>query len=397
MNTLYKQAQALQTQTVKDRRFLHEHAEVGFALEGTKAYVQKRLSQLKIPCKEIGRAGIVAMLGEKKKGGATLLRADMDALPIQERSGESFACQSGCMHACGHDMHTAILLGVASVLKARETELKTPVKLLFQPAEELLQGAYDCVQSGVLNAPKVTRAAALHVAVDVPLPTGTIILPSAGVRAPAADFFSIFVQGKGCHGSAPQNGVDSLLIAAHILLALEEILSREVESSVPSVLTIGKVQGGDTFNAIAQTTVLQGTLRTFDESVRKRMKTRVKSIAQGIAKSFRATAQIDFFGGCPCLVNDAEICENFEKGIGQVFDERYILREKYIQESALKRKSGGSEDFAVIAQEVPSIFFALAAGNTKQGYKQPLHSPNVRFDEKALAYGVAALSAFALL
>lgn len=396
MKTLLNKAKNLQKQMSKDRRWLHAHAEVGFDTNATKKYIATRLTEMGISWQEIGKGGIVAVLAPRKKGGATLLRADIDALHIEEKSGEPFACEKGRMHACGHDLHAAILLGAAQILKDEENNLPTPVKLLFQPAEELLQGAEDCVQSGLLENPKVVRAAALHVAVATPLPTGTVVIPSVGVCAPAADFFKITVQGKGCHGSAPQNGVDALLIAAHILLSSQEIITREIPSSIPTVLTFGKMQGGDTGNAIAEKSVLEGTLRSFDEQVRAQVKSRLEEIANGIAKTFQGEAKTQFFGGCPCLVNEETQCARLAKCTGQVFDERFIFNINAQKNSELQRKSGGSEDFAFISQKVPSVFFSVAAGATQDGFTEPLHSPRVRFDEEALYHGAAALAAFAL-
>ena len=179
-------------------------------------------------------------------------------------------------------------------------------------------------------------------------------------------------------------------------MALESITTREIPSTAPTVLTVGKIQGGDTGNAIAEITTLEGTVRAFDEGIRTQVKTRMKEIVKGIAKSFRASGKIEFFGGCPCLVNDEKICVELNECVGQVFDERMILRENGIEKSGANRKSGGSEDFAFISQKVPSVFFALAAGMEKDGYTEPLHSPRVRFDETAMAYGAAALASFAV-
>ncbi len=378
------------------RRRLHACAEVGFFTQKTQEIIKERLEKLGIKAQPIGKAGLVCVLGADKKGDALLLRADMDALPFDEKSGEKFSAKNGCMHACGHDIHTTILLGVAELLKKRETSLPTPVKLLFQPAEEILQGAHDCVENGVLLSPKVNRAAALHVAVGLPLETGSVIVPNAGVSAPAADFFTIKITGKACHGSAPQNGLDALTAGAHILLALQEIIAREISVSTPAVLTVGKMQAGKTGNAIADTAVLEGSLRAFDDSVHSFIKKRVETVAKKIASAFRMRAKITFLGGCPCLINDENMRRDLLKCIGQVFDERLILTQKEFENSDIVKKSGGSEDFAVFSQKVPSIFFSLAAGNSQEGYEYPLHSPKVRFDEKAIAYGVAALASLAL-
>lgn len=378
----------------KTRRFLHAHAEVGFSLRETRKFIIESLKELGYAPKTVGKAGILATTDGNFTRATTkrvLLRADMDGLPIAEKSGEPFRCKRGNMHACGHDLHATSLLGAARFLKTHEKELAGEVRLLFQPAEEILEGAKACIEDGVTQG--IDGAFSLHVAVDTPLETGTVLLPPSGVSAPAADYFTIEVTGKGCHGSAPQNGVDALLTASYILLALQEISSRELSPAQPAVLTVGKLLGGEAGNAVAQTASLQGTLRAFDDSVRLRVKKRLCEIAQGVAKSFRAKAKISFGGGCPTLVNDGGMVALSEK----IF--KKALGNKVLSVGDLgagfASRNGGSEDFAYISHETPSVMIALCAGQTEKGYEYPLHHPKVRFDEGALVYGAFAYSAFA--
>lgn len=411
---LINNAKALQAELRGYRRFLHEHAEVGFNLSKTKAFVKERLAEAGYTPKDCGKAGVMATVGgesreyeehlksERRAKGvksteSILLRADMDAFPIEEKTGLAFACKSGNMHACGHDLHTAILLGTAKLLKARETQLPCKVVFLFQPAEEILEGAQDCLRTGILEEHNVKAALTLHVLTDKALPVGTMIIPAQGVGAPAADYFEIAIRGKACHGSTPQNGVDALTVAAHALIALQELAAREISVASPAVLTVGKLIGGSAGNAIADFARLQGTLRAFDEGVREQVKIRLKEIAQGIAKTFRASARTTFSGGCPTLINDGEICRKLQKSIEQVFNEGKILLGEELG-SDVKTRSGGSEDFAYITQKVPSAMLALAAGKGKKtgkGQVYPLHHPKVDFDEDVLWIGAAALAAFA--
>lgn len=247
------------------------------------------------------------MAGGKREGKVFLLRADMDALPIEEETEEDFASVNGCMHACGHDMHTAMLLGAAKLLKMHEEEIEGTVKLMFQPAEEIFEGSRNMIESGLLNDPDVDAALMVHVTAGMPFEAGTVVVADAGVSAPAADYFEIRVQGTGCHGSMPNMGVDPLNAAAHILLALQEIHSRELAMDDRAVLTVGTLHAGTAANAIPDAAVMGGSIRTCDEEVRSLIKERLVQIAEGTAKVFRAEAKVTFGSGCPTLVNDQEL------------------------------------------------------------------------------------------
>jgi len=274
----------LQTELVSIRRHLHQNAEVGFDLDITYAYIKACLESYGYTIQACGKNGIVTTVG---KGDKTfLLRADTDALPIREQSKLSYACKYGYMHACGHDMHTAMLLGAARLLKVHERELKGKVKLMFQPAEELLKGAKDMIEKGALKDPTPQAGMTLHVMTGIDLPTGTVTVAS-GISAPAADFFSIEIQGKGCHGSAPWMGVDALTVGARILLGLEELSAREIPVATPAVLTIGSIEANGADNAISDRVILKGTLRAFDERCRENLKNRIEEIAKGIGNAYR--------------------------------------------------------------------------------------------------------------
>ena len=391
---ILNQAKKLQPTLAKYRQYLHENAEVGFALSKTATFVEKNLQEMGYTPIRIAKNCLLATIGTPSAKGAFLLRADMDALPIKEKSGEAFACKTGNMHACGHDMHTAMLLGAAKLLKDNERELKGQEKLLFQPAEEILQGAKTAVDAGVLES--VQGAVMIHVMVNTPLKSGTLVVSSGGVTAPAADYFTVEITGKSCHGSAPWNGVDALNASAHFLVALQALSAREISLSTPATLTVGTLQAGTAGNAIADRAVMQGTLRAFDESVREQIKKRIKEIAQSIAKAFKAKAKVSFGGGCPTLVNDSKLSAFVEKNARELLGEKGVYTSAQLAGGETARRNGGSEDFAYISQQTPSVMLALSAGAIEEGYAYPLHHPKVRFNENVLCIGSAVLAHTAL-
>ena len=350
---LLQEAEALRAQILAERRWLHENAETGFDLNKTHAFVKQELADMGYQPVDCGRAGIVALAGGKKPGKVFLLRADMDALPIQEESGVEFACKSGNMHACGHDLHTAMLLGAARLLKAHEAEIPGTVKLMFQPAEEIFEGSHDMIEAGLLENPKVDAALMIHVMAGMPFPAGTVIVSAPGVSAPAADYFEIKVRGKGCHGSMPNTGIDPLTAAAHILIGLQELQARELAMDDRAVLTIGTMNAGTAANVIPDSVTMGGSIRTFDEETRAMLKKRMAEIAGGIAQAFRAEADVAFGSGCPTLVNDRDLsacCETYVKellGKGKAFS---VAELNAMSGGGSSSKSAGSEDFAYVSQ-----------------------------------------------
>ncbi len=394
-----KEADALRETIVSDRQYLHAHAETGFDLHDTLAFVRKQLADMGYTPVDCGKAGLVALAGGKKPGKVFLLRSDMDALPIEEQSGEGFACPNGRMHACGHDMHTAMLLGAARLLKQHEDEIQGTVKLMFQPAEEIFEGSSDMIGAGLLKNPDVDAALMIHVMAGMPFAAGTVIVSPPGVSAPAADYFEIKVQGNGCHGSMPNTGVDPLNAAAHILIALQEIHARELAMNDRAVLTIGTMNAGTAANVIPDTVVMGGSLRTFDEETRAQIKQRMTEIAQGIAAAFRAEAEVVFGSGCPTLVNNAELAACAAAYVKELLGEGRAFSAAELSAMGGGQKSSGaagSEDFAYVSQQVPSIMLALAAGQPEKGYRYPQHHPMVRFDEDALSAGSAVYAYTAL-
>ncbi len=388
---LLQEASLLKEAIIYNRRYLHKHAETGFELKDTLSFVKQALTDIGYTPSECGKAGLVALVGGKKSGKVFLLRADMDALNIKEESGVDFSCSNGHMHACGHDMHTAMLLGAAKLLKEHENEIQGTVKLMFQPAEEIFEGSKDMISAGLLKNPEVDAGLMIHVMAGMPFETGTVIVSPPGVGAPAADYFEITVHGRGCHGSMPNTGVDPIVAAAHILIALQEINSRELAMGDRAV-TFGSINAGNAANAIPDTAVMGGSIRTFDEDVRMLIKERITQIAEGIATAFRAEAEVVFGSGCPTLLNDTDLSECAKKytkellGEQKAFSAADMISKSGGQQAS---KSAGSEDFAYISHEIPSVMIALAAGQPENGYIYPQHHPMVKFDEDALTAGSA--------
>ena len=395
---LLQEAAELRDCISRERRALHQNPETGFDISATLSFVKSELLDMGLQPMDCGKAGVVALVGGKKPGKVFLLRADMDALPITEEADVDFASQNGKMHACGHDMHTAMLLGAARLLKAHEAEIAGTVKLMFQPAEEIFEGSHDMIQAGLLEHPKVDAALMIHVMAGMPFPAGTVIVSAPGVSAPAADYFEIKVQGKGCHGSMPNTGVDPLTAAAHILIAIQEIHARELAMDDRAVLTMGTMNAGTAANVIPDSVTMGGSIRTFDEQTRAFIKQRLAEISEGIARSFRGEASVSFGSGCPTLVNDRDLsvcCEQYVKdllGSGKAFS----VAELNAMSGGGSSKSAGSEDFAYVSQEVPSIMLALASGQPEKGYGYPQHHPMVKFDEDALPVGSAVYAYTAL-
>ena len=389
---MLKEALKIQSQIQTDYEQLHAHAETGFDLTQTGAYVKKRLLEMGYEPVDCGKAGIVATAGNPETGKVFLLRADMDALKIKEEADVSFKSDNGNMHACGHDAHTAMLLGAAKLMKYHEQELGGIVKFMFQPAEEILEGAKDMIDAGVLENPKADGAMMVHVMTGVPIKSGTVIVSAPGVSAPAADFFKIEIKGKGCHGSMPHLGADPLTAAAHVLIALQEIKARELSIFDEAALTIGALEGANVPNAIPDAVTLKGSMRAFDEEVRNHMKKRLTEIAESVARAFRTEAIVAYTSGAPTLTNDKELSEKTNIWLKEALGEDMVIRSQDMP----GQSGGGSEDFAYVSQRVPSIMVALAAGDSREGYEHPLHHPKMRLDTKAFVYGAASLAEVAM-
>lgn len=344
---------------------------------------------------DCGRCGVLALAGGKRPGKTILLRGDMDALPIQEESGEEFASEvPGRMHGCGHDMHTAMMLGAAKLLKEHEDEIEGTIKLEFQPAEEIFQGSLDMLKNGLLENPKVDAAVMFHVLAGMPLPVGTVLVPGGGITMASCEQYHITVHGKGGHGSMPNACIDPITAAAHIHIALQEINSRELDPAKFGVFTTGRFEAGKASNVIPDSADMWGTIRTVDPegAVSEQIHQRMTEIAQGVAAAYRCTADVEFSDHCPCMVVDTPLAKNALTYMTE------LLGRGAMDMTVLTggKPGGGSEDFAFVSHEVPTVSMFLSAGNAKEGYVYGQHHPKVRFDDSVLYEGSAAYVYMAL-
>lgn len=392
---LLESAKELETQLRTWRRTLHRHPEVGFDLPETKALVKKALTEMGYTPQDCGKCGVLALAGGKRPGKTILLRGDMDALPIQEESGEEFASEvPGKMHGCGHDMHTAMMLGAAKLLKEHEDEIEGTIKLEFQPAEEIFQGSLDMLKNGLLENPKVDAAVMFHVLAGMPLPVGTVLVPGGGITMASCEQYHITVHGKGGHGSMPNACIDPITAAAHIHIALQEINSRELDPAKFGVFTTGRFEAGKASNVIPDSADMWGTIRTVDPegAVSEQIHQRMTEIAQGVAAAYRCTADVEFSDHCPCMVVDTPLAKNALTYMTE------LLGRGAMDMTVLTggKPGGGSEDFAFVSHEVPTVSMFLSAGNAKEGYVYGQHHPKVRFDDSVLYEGSAAYVYMAL-
>ena len=377
--TLLAEAIEMKDEIVENRRAIHRAPEVGAHLPQTVQFVEEKLRLLGYEPRELG-GGVVAELTGEDMGRCILLRADMDALKVWEKTDLPFRSENGSMHACGHDMHAAMLLGAARLLKAHQSELKGTVKLVFQPDEEGFTGAKAMLKAGVLEAPGPQAAMALHV--NSGTPSG-LVLCGKGTFMAGCTLFRITVNGVGCHGAMPEKGVDPLNIASHIYLSLQEIISREIGAKTPAVVTIGRMTGGEAPNIIPQTAVLEGTIRSFDRDLSAQIFTRIGEIARCTAQAFRGTAVTEEIVSAPPLRNDAALTNRMADLAGALFGEKLVYR--------LDEGGMGSEDFASYTYDLPCAYLLIGAGTKQENpaFGEPMHNERVVFNEDILPRGAA--------
>ena len=381
--SILEQANSIKNDLTDWRETLHRHPELGLDTPWTQQFVCDRLTEMGYQPKKVGAAGYTVLVG-KPGGKVILLRADMDALPLDEVSGEPFASQCpGKMHACGHDMHTAMLLGAAKLLKDNETLLEGQVKLMFQSGEEIGEGAKDMVDAGVLEDPHVDAAEMIHVAAGAPFPSGLVLVPQGGTGASASCRFRIVVTGKGGHGAMPASCIDPITSICHIHCGIEEIFAREAELCDFLTISVGSIHAGDAHNIIPNTAEMLGTIRTMSLEKMEWAQKRLREIAEGIGGAYRTKVEVVYEKLLPPMIADADVADCAGKYMKELLGPGAMR----VPSST---KGGGSEDFAYVSVNVPSVPMFLAAGNSKEGYEHPAHHPAVRFDERALPIGVAA-------
>jgi amidohydrolase len=376
------EAQELAEDLVAIRRDLHMHPELGFQEVRTARIVAEQLSALGYEVVTgVGKTGVVGLLGGVQPGERTvLLRFDMDALPIAEENDVPYRSQTpGIMHACGHDAHVAVGIGVATLLARHRERFGGTVKLMFQPAEEGLGGAQAMIADGVLKGPDVNVALGLHVSSNHN--TGTAVVRSGAMMA-AADKLRVLVRGKGGHAAHPEQTIDAVLVAAQIVVALQTVISRNLNPEDVGVITVGSIHAGNAGNVIADTAELHGSIRSFSEETRDLLHRRIAEVAGGVAMALGATAEVTITRGVDPTVNAAE-------PTAIVYDVAATVLGKDNVDTTYR--TTGGEDFSAVLARVPGKFFFLGARDAARGITAPHHNPHFDIDETCLPQGVAIL------
>jgi amidohydrolase len=384
-NDLLAAAHEVQPYVVENRRAIHRHPELAYQEEQTASLVTQRLKELGMDLQTgVAGTGVIGLIEGKSPGKTVLLRADMDALPLQEKAEIEFRSEvDGVMHACGHDSHTAMLLGAAKLLHERKDGFSGQVKLMFQPAEEGGAGAMRMIEAGLLDNPSVDAAFALHVSSSF---WAKEVAVKAGPTHASSDRFTIRVKARGGHAARPHLTVDPVVVAAHIVTALQTLVSREVSPTNEAVVTIGQLEAGTTFNIISDEAFMRGTVRTYSPEVQAHIEKRLPEIAKGIAQAMRAEAEVDYFRMYPVVINHEWGAELVRRAGNQVLGEGQVLEDE---------AQMGGEDFSFLMQRVPGAMFKL-------GIRRPgstpfsLHTSDFDLDESALPYGTAMMAGSAL-
>ncbi len=371
---------------VKYRRHLHTYPELSFQEHKTSAFVKARLDEMGISWKPVAGTGILAKIEGLPSDQVVALRADMDALPIQELNKVDYASQnSGVMHACGHDFHTSSLLGTAKILNTIKDQFKGTVKLLFQPGEEVLPGgASIMIKEGVLENPRPQAVIGQHAMPRIDV--GKIGIRK-GKHMASMDALMVRVIGKGGHGAQPHQNIDPVVIAAHIILALQQIVSRMADPKNPTVLSFGKVIANGAINVIPDEVYMEGTFRAMDEVWRDDAHRRMTKMAEGIAESMGAKCEFKIVRGYPFLINEEKLTEQVHRNASE-----YLGKENVLEEDIWM----AAEDFAYYSQVADSSFYLFGVGNNKKGINSSLHTPTFDIDENALAISTGLMAFLAV-
>jgi amidohydrolase len=376
-----KEAEKLFPELVALRRDFHQHPELGFEETRTGGIVADRLGELGLEVQRgLAQTGVVGILEGEGPGPVVLLRFDMDALPIQEESDVPYRSQTpGVMHACGHDGHTAMGLTIAKIMSAHRSRMAGTLKFVFQPAEEGLGGAFAMIADGVLENPRPDVALAMHV--WTPEPVGNVRVVDGPCMA-SSSVFELTVQGKGGHGAAPHLATDPILAAAQIVVALQSIVSRNVNPQESVVVSIGQFEAGQTFNVIPDRAVLRGTVRSYNRELHRLTYRRILSMAQNMAHAFDCSARMETVAIVSEVVNAAEPTAVVRRAAEAIMG----------AENIVEHRTMASEDMGYILEEVPGCYFFIGAGNEKMGFDLPHHHPRFDFDESAMIDGVAVMA-----
>lgn len=384
MMTLREEVARVLPDAIAMRRYLHSHPELSGREVNTREYICRKLDEWAIPYRCCtGNLGVIADIGHGQP--CVALRADLDALPVHEQTGLPYASQTpGVMHACGHDVHTATVLAVGKLLKAREASLNGTVRLLFQPAEETTGGAADMIAEGCMEAPAVSAVLGFHV--DPSLPVGCAAFFPGTMNAAVTDF-TLTVHGKGCHGAHPDEGVDAIVAAAQIISTLQSAVSRSIAPTASGVLTIGTIHGGTAENIIADSVTMTGTIRALQPEIQHRLKETLQRIAESTAAAFGATVQLKMEDLYPALINDGELTRKM-----------FALAQDLLgtqQAMQMPEPSLGADDFAFFSNHTSGCYFNVGA-RCEDLPGQSLHSPTFAPHEDAMETALLLLSAGAL-
>jgi len=368
-------AKGIFPEVIKNRRHLHANPELSFEEFNTSAFIKEKLDELGISYEKMANTGIVALIkGSKPSSNIVALRADMDALPITEIDGREYGSKNpGVMHACGHDVHSSSLLGTAKILNNLKDKFGGTVKLIFQPAEEKLPGgASIMIKEGVLENPIPQAVIGQHVMPFIE--TGKVGFRSGKYMA-SSDEIYVRVIGKGGHGAQPQQNIDPIVITAHIITALQQIVSRVADPKMPTVLSFGKIKAEGATNVIPNEVYLEGTFRTFDEEWRKLAHQRMKKMAEGMAESMEATCEFEIRSGYPFLINEEKLTTSVRS-----YAEDFLGKENVVDLDLWL----AAEDFAYYSQQADSCFYRLGTGNAGKGITSAVHTPTFDVDEESL-------------
>ena len=378
LDEIKKEIKGIEDEIIEWRRDIHQHPELAFEEERTSALVSEKLKKWDYEVEKVVGTGVVANLKKDFSGKTIAIRADMDALPLEEKTDLYYKSQKpGKMHACGHDAHTAIALGAAKILSLYKDKVKGNVKFIFQPAEEGPGGAKPMIEEGVLESPEVDRIIGLHNRTTIPV--GQIGVGYGAIMA-STDKFIIKVNGEGAHGAHPDEGVDPVVVASHLIIALQELVSRETKATDSLVITTGSIHGGTAFNIIPAEVELKGTVRTLDKDLREKISKRIEKVVSGITTTFRADYELDYQFGYPVTFNNDKATEMMEEVVSEMLGKENIYQ--------MEEPSMGGEDFAYYLQEVPGSFVYLGTKNPEKGVIHPGHSPEFKIDEDILIIGV---------